>query len=318
MANYLLENPNFFEPHRCVLNMQTILRIPPSIPSILLLFFLLCVSTVAMAGMEAEEPGVEFVAQGLPNPGATSIHAIAQREVLRNFLQEYPDYDIQPFAMPQVGVEAAMDSGTLMAISAGMAPNAIYVNFRQSATFNEQGFLLPMETLLARVLSDNPLVREVDEAGEWKADPTEAEIRDALEKIRERVPGRAWPVVYREDMSGRSDDLHVWSLPKGNLVRALFYRKDVFQAAGLDPDEPPDTWEEFLEYARILHDPEHREYALAVAPGSISAILSTILSFPRGAGPCGGRKTEAGRLPLRSAGRRKAFISSGGSCASRF
>ena len=154
-------------------------------------FFFLALSLIASTGLSdgaAEESRVQFVAQGLPNPGATSINAMAQRGVLRTFLRKNPGYLIKPFNMPQIGVEAAMDSGTLMAISAGMGPNAIHVNFRRSATYNEQGFLLPMEILLARVLSENPLVREVDENGEWKADPTETEIATALQKIRERVP----------------------------------------------------------------------------------------------------------------------------------
>lgn len=36
------------------------------------------------------------------------------------------------------------------------------------------------------------------------------------------------------------------------LQTVLFYRKDMFEQAGLDPNTPPKTWEELLEYAKKL------------------------------------------------------------------
>ena len=41
-------------------------------------------------------------------------------------------------------------------------------------------------------------------------------------------------------------------LPEEGCNWALFYRKDLFEAAGLDPNKPPTTWEEFLECAQAL------------------------------------------------------------------
>lgn len=42
------------------------------------------------------------------------------------------------------------------------------------------------------------------------------------------------------------------SLPEEGCNWALFYRKDLFEAAGLDPEKPPTNWEEFLECAQAL------------------------------------------------------------------
>lgn len=42
------------------------------------------------------------------------------------------------------------------------------------------------------------------------------------------------------------------SLPQEGCNYALFYRKDLFEEAGLDPNSPPTTWDEFLECARAL------------------------------------------------------------------
>lgn len=41
-------------------------------------------------------------------------------------------------------------------------------------------------------------------------------------------------------------------LPQEGCNWALFYRKDLFEEAGLDPEKPPKTWDEFMECARAL------------------------------------------------------------------
>lgn len=216
----------------------------------------------------SDDSVVEFVSQGVPSPNSMSITAVASRAALRAFLDKNPGISVEPFNMPQIGVDAAMDTGTLMAISAGMAPHAIYVNFRQSATYNEQGFLLPLEELLARILSENPAVRETDGSGNWLEDPTEAEVNAAIEAVRDRVPEQTWPVIYRDDLTGRSDEKHIWSIPTAIHVGALFYRKDHFQEAGLDPNRGPKDWEELMAYSRILHDPGRRRHAFGFPPGT--------------------------------------------------
>ena len=40
-----------------------------------------------------------------------------------------------------------------------------------------------------------------------------------------------------------------WGLPYGADTRAILYRKDVFKDAGLDPEKPPTTWQEFVDAA---------------------------------------------------------------------
>ncbi|NLF23824.1 MAG: extracellular solute-binding protein, partial [Lentisphaerae bacterium] len=70
-----------------------------------------------------------------------------------------------------------------------------------------------------------------------------------------RIVDAAWPVLYREadtDRAGVPRGKHVWALPYGQSVRALLYRKDVFNEAGLDPERPPRDWNEFLDYSRKI------------------------------------------------------------------
>ncbi|MDX3926298.1 MAG: extracellular solute-binding protein [Shinella sp.] len=48
------------------------------------------------------------------------------------------------------------------------------------------------------------------------------------------------------------DEGKIWAVPVYGMVQVLWYRKDLFKAAGLDPESPPKTWEEFLNAARTL------------------------------------------------------------------
>ncbi len=53
-----------------------------------------------------------------------------------------------------------------------------------------------------------------------------------------------WTTILRGDRP--------YALPFNISALMLFYNKDHFRAAGLDPDKPPTTWEELEEYARKL------------------------------------------------------------------
>lgn len=47
-------------------------------------------------------------------------------------------------------------------------------------------------------------------------------------------------------------DGKLWSMPFNTSNPMLYYNKDMFKAAGLDPDKPPRTWAEFEDAARKL------------------------------------------------------------------
>ncbi|SVB92849.1 uncharacterized protein METZ01_LOCUS245703, partial [marine metagenome] len=117
----------------------------------------------------------------LPAMSNVSASALARRAVLRAFLKQHPNYEFKPFVMPKIQGHA-FDTGPLMGISSGNPPHAIYVNFRQSATYINHGFLEPLEVLLARVLSADERVRQ-SAAGAFLADPSQVEIDAARDSI---------------------------------------------------------------------------------------------------------------------------------------
>jgi multiple sugar transport system substrate-binding protein len=64
---------------------------------------------------------------------------------------------------------------------------------------------------------------------------------------------------------------HWWASPIAVETRALYYRKDLFEAAGLDPNDPPDTWEELRTTAKVLSD--------GTPDGTYGIALSTSLDY---------------------------------------
>lgn len=54
------------------------------------------------------------------------------------------------------------------------------------------------------------------------------------------------------------------AIPFNGPIMALFYNKDLFKEAGLDPNKPPTTWQELREYAKILTKPEKKQWGFAV------------------------------------------------------
>jgi multiple sugar transport system substrate-binding protein len=69
--------------------------------------------------------------------------------------------------------------------------------------------------------------------------------------------------VFPGPLSSLTWDGRVYGIPRASNTIALYYNKDLFRDAGLDPDDPPATWDELLAAARTLTDPDNDVYGLA-------------------------------------------------------
>lgn len=72
-----------------------------------------------------------------------------------------------------------------------------------------------------------------------------------------------------------------YGLPIVIDAQVFFYRKDYFEEAGLDPDSPPETWEELLEYAEKLTVREGNDVVRAGFAFPISGEHQTLIPFAR-------------------------------------
>lgn len=75
----------------------------------------------------------------------------------------------------------------------------------------------------------------------------------------------------------------IYSMPFNKSIPVLYYNKNLFKAAGLDPEKPPVTWDEFISYGKKLtmvatKNPDgtmsyqsREDYEKANGPGSFAA-----------------------------------------------
>ncbi len=134
----------------------------------------------------------------------------------------------------------------LLAIAGKVAPDIIYVNFRKSATYIEQGFLYPLDKP-----EDHYLTHMTQE------------------EIDFRVHPKIWPVIKRKGPGGKE---YVWALPfRGALGKVLFYRKDLFDTAGVEYPNENWTWDDLYEACKKLTDPAQGIYGIRFVSGKQEA-----------------------------------------------
>lgn len=69
--------------------------------------------------------------------------------------------------------------------------------------------------------------------------------------------------IYPGPLSAVTYEGGIYGVPRGANTIALYYNADMFKAKGLDPDKPPQTWDELYTAAKALTDPAKNIYGLA-------------------------------------------------------
>lgn len=196
---------------------------------------------------------VELKVFDLPNFSAQDIGSRTESAVILRFKELYPDIELKRGTGLLIQGEAtSMDIVPLMQIAGDISPAVIYVNFRQSDTYIQRGFLQPLDEFVKSI---------------------------PAEELNRRVPPSVRDVMYREGPDGKK---HWYMLPTSRLVRVLVYRRDLFAKAGLDPDRPPRTWQEFEQYARKLTNPTAGSYGISFVKGDLSSWDFANLVWSRG------------------------------------
>ena len=155
---------------------------------------------------------------GIPPKEATTTTALVRRTVFETFERQNPGIRVvNAGGLELVGDQA--DNMFLMSMAGDKSPDVFYVNFRQYYTFLEQGFCRPLDDLIAK-------------------DPASiSRINSAVKKVLTSFDGK------------------IYAIPFFQVAIALYYRKDFYLDAGLDPNRPPRDWNEFYEYSRRLTKP---------------------------------------------------------------
>lgn len=167
---------------------------------------------------------------GIPPKEATDPRSVARRAVFEAFQRKNPDIQVVNAGGLEIKGDRA-ESGFLMSMAADTAPDVFYVNFRQYYNYIDQGFCLPLDSLVAQ-----------DPAALDRANPT------VLKVIK-------------------SYDGHIYAIPFFQVAQALYYRKDYFVEAGLDPSKPPRDWPEFYRYLQRIMEKRPSGIGFAFSKG---------------------------------------------------
>jgi len=76
----------------------------------------------------------------------------------------------------------------------------------------------------------------------------------------------------------------IYGIPWVAGTRVLFYNKDLFVKAGLNPDFPPSTWEELIECAQKIHSPRNGVYGYGMNAGERYILFKKFMPFAWGNG----------------------------------
>jgi len=178
---------------------------------------ILMVASFAAAAVSQEESQDKVTLRiAVPDPNITAVWQRSQRVVFDRFVELHPEINVIPNETLQM--EGMGNSASLLAIAGGISPDVFSLYYQQMHSYITQNFLAPLDEYL-----------------------------DTWQMVDE-VPEQLWPVVTGAD-GRRYGAIYTWP------TLYLVYRRDLFEEAGLDPNRPPQTWQELFEYARQLSDP---------------------------------------------------------------
>ncbi|MCC6685946.1 MAG: extracellular solute-binding protein [Fimbriimonadaceae bacterium] len=175
---------------------------------------LLLLASMAFA-QEVQIRMMAGVGQGIPPKEDTNPRSLARRAVFEEFHRQNPDVRVVNAGGLEMTGERA-ESMFLMSMAGNTAPDVMYVNFRQYYNYIDQGFCRRLDDLIAK-----------DPGVISRANPV------ALEVLKSYNGG-------------------IYAIPWFQVALGLYYRRDHFREAGLDPNRPPRTWDELYEYAQKL------------------------------------------------------------------
>lgn len=152
-------------------------------------------------------------------------------KICADFNEENPDIIVEPV---YTGNYDDTVTKIQTAMQGGNPPDVFVSLATQRFTMASTGMAMPLDDLIA-----------ADEEGE--------------EYIADFLPG------FMEDSYV---DGQIYSIPFQRSTEIVYYNKDKFVEAGLDPESPPETWDELLEYAQKLTTEDCYGVGIALNSGS--------------------------------------------------
>jgi ABC-type glycerol-3-phosphate transport system substrate-binding protein len=131
----------------------------------------------------------------------------------------------------------------LTAVAAGKGPDILLLDQIWVAQYASAGFIEPLDSRVAK----SKLKADDFFPGAWGA---------------AKYQGKQYAVPF---------DVGVWAL--------LYYNKDTFKKAGMNPEKPPVTWDDFYAYGKKLTNAKENKYGTAIWVGTGDAVQCVVDAF---------------------------------------
>ena len=175
------------------------------------------------------------------------------KALVAQFNQEHPDITVTYRSVPWTNWYQTF----LTAIGSGTAPDISTGAGYQAVQLYDQGAILPIDDVIGQLKSGG--------------------------KLDDFLPGTVDILKY---------DDHYVALPWAIDIRVWYYRKDLFQAANV---QPPTTWAEFKAAAQALTKPSGDQYGLVACGDTLGSHYIYTLTLNNGGGLfTGDRKPDLG------------------------
>ena len=242
-----------------------------------LLFAALCCNVVLAAeeNHSADDAVITLRATGVPDGYGVGPIAEGERAIMDAFRELHPHINpISSTGMVLPGGSNTMDMVPFMQIAGDIAPDVLYVNFRQSQTYIGMGLLCELDRYIEQiagvVIEDGHLLENDEYLARLKEGP-------GWQELEERVLPQCWDVMRRQDPKG--DGYHTYAFPSGPMVTGMQYRRLIFAEYADDGVEmrAPRDWEEMFNWAKLITDPKKGRYGLKINMGAPAHTFATFL-----------------------------------------
>jgi multiple sugar transport system substrate-binding protein len=115
----------------------------------------------------------------------------------------------------------------------------------------------------------------------WVSDPWIPEFANAgfLEDITNKLSTEEWDQFVPGVLSCVTFKGKHYGMPRFFSIKSFYYNKKLFREAGLDPNKPPTTWDEFISDAKKLTDPAKGTWGVLTELGSNSCMMIYIQEY---------------------------------------
>ena len=169
----------------------------------------------------------------------------------------------------------------------------------------EQGAIDAFEARVAQFESANSTIDIVPKEYKWEGTTFTAQLaggtlpdvftvpftdgrglieRKQIADISGLVAGLPYAEKFNENIAraGSSDDGRIWAVPIAAYGQALHYNRTLFTQAGLDPDDPPSSWDEVRSAARQIAERTGQAGYAQMTSGNTGGWMLVTLAYAMG------------------------------------